>query len=146
MALRAVIPQGPARDPPCAVLRRCQSGHVARDGTVRTDAGRRGVETLGAATTGIVLFLGNAVVASVLGIALGASMLALNRIGIGMFTPETLELGAARAVVLMVLGMVAGFVGLLLYYLFVRAGLVPFGLGLIAGFLVPALVALFRAK
>ena len=42
--------------------------------------------------------------------------------------------------------MVAGFVGLLLYYLFVRAGLVPFGLGLIAGFLVPALVALFRAK
>ena len=73
-------------------------------------------------------------------------MLALNRIGIAMFTPETLELGAARAVVLMVLGMVAGFVGLLLYYLLVRAGLVPFGLGLIAGFLVPALVALFRAK
>jgi hypothetical protein len=93
-----------------------------------------------------VLFLGNGFVASVLGVVVGAFMLLLNAIGIRMFTPETLELGAARAVVLMVLGMVAGFVGLLLYYLFVRAGLIPFGLGLIAGFLVPALVALFRAK
>jgi hypothetical protein len=46
----------------------------------------------------------------------------------------------------MVLGMVAGFVGLLLYYLYVRAGLFPFGIGMIVGFLVPALVALFRAK
>jgi hypothetical protein len=93
-----------------------------------------------------VLFLGNGFVASILGVVVGAAMLLLNAIGIRMFTPETLELGAARAVVLMVLGMVAGFVGLLLYYLYVRAGLVPFGLGLIAGFLVPALVALFRAK
>ncbi len=93
-----------------------------------------------------MLFLGNGIVASILGIVVGASMLLLNAMGIRMFTPETLELGAARAVVLMVLGMVAGFVGLLLYYLFVRAGLVPFGLGLIAGFLIPALVALFRAK
>ena len=113
---------------------------------MRTDASRRGVGTLGAATTGIVSFLGNAIVASIVGIALGASMLALTRVGVGMFTPETLELGAVRAVVLMVLGMVAGFVGLLLYYLYVRAGLTPFGLGMIAGFLVPALVALFRAK
>ncbi|HEY5517128.1 MAG TPA: hypothetical protein VIL15_02555 [Coriobacteriia bacterium] len=113
---------------------------------VRTDASRRGVGTLGAATTGIVTFLGNTVVASLVGVALGVSMLALTRAGVGMFTPETLELGAVRAVVLMVLGMVAGFVGLLLYYLYVRAGLTPFGLGMIAGFLVPALVALFRAK
>jgi len=73
-------------------------------------------------------------------------MLALTKVGVGMFTPETLELGAARAVVLMVSGMVAGFVGLLLFYLYVRAGLIPFGFGMIAGFLVPALVALFRAK
>lgn len=61
-----------------------------------------------------------------------------------MFTPETLEIGAARAVVLMLLGMVGAFAALLLYFLFVRAGLVPFGLGLIAGFLVPTFVALFR--
>lgn len=62
-----------------------------------------------------------------------------------MFTPETLEVGAARAVVLMLLGMVLAFVALLLYYLFVRAGLVPFGLGLVVGFLVPTFVLLFRS-
>jgi hypothetical protein len=84
------------------------------------------------------------IVASVVGILVGGSALTLTRIGVGMLTPETLELGAARAVVLMVLGMVGAFVGLLLYFLFVRAGLVPFGLGLIAGFLVPTLFALFR--
>ncbi|HEY5473812.1 MAG TPA: hypothetical protein VIK32_11540 [Candidatus Limnocylindrales bacterium] len=95
---------------------------------------------------GMVSFLGNVVVASLLGVVVGAGMLALTRLGVGMFTPETLELGAVRAVVLMLLGMVGGFVGLLAYYLYVRAGLVPFGFGMIAGFLVPALVALFRAK
>lgn len=97
-------------------------------------------------TDGIVAIFGNVFVASLVGVLVGVSALVLTRIGVGMFTPETLELGAARAVVLMVLGMVGGFVGLLLYYLFVRAGLVPYGLGLIAGFLVPAIVALFRAK
>jgi hypothetical protein len=96
--------------------------------------------------TGMVGFFGNAVVATVLGVALGASMLALTRLGVGMFTPETLEIGAVRAVVLMVLGLAGGFVGLLLYYLFVRQGLIPFGLGMVAGFLVPALVALFRVR
>lgn len=83
-------------------------------------------------------------VASIVGALVGASALTLTRAGVGMFTPETLELGAVRAVVLMLLGMVGAFVALLLYYLFVRAGLVPFGLGLIAGFLVPTFVVLFR--
>jgi hypothetical protein len=101
---------------------------------------------LGAVTTGIVAFLGNAVVASLVGVVAGASMLALTKLGVGMFTPETLEIGAARAVVLMLLGLVGSFVGLLLYYLYVREGLLPFGLGMVVGFLVPALVALFRAK
>jgi hypothetical protein len=47
---------------------------------------------------------------------------------------------------MLVLGLVIAFVGLLLYFVFVRTGLVPFGLGLVAGFTVPALVALFRAS
>lgn len=96
--------------------------------------------------SGIVAFLGNVIVASALGAATGAGMLTLTKVGVGMFTPETLEIGAVRAVVLMVAGMAGGFVGLLLYYLYVREGLVPFGLGMIAGFLIPALVALFRMK
>jgi hypothetical protein len=96
--------------------------------------------------TGVVGFFGNAAVATVVGVAAGASMLALTKLGVGMFTPETLEIGAVRAVVLMVLGLAGGFVGLLLYYLFVREGLIPFGLGMVAGFLVPALAALFRVR
>lgn len=85
-------------------------------------------------------------VAAVLGVAVGIGALVLTFMGVRQFTPETLELGMARALVLMVLGMVIAFVGLLLYYVFVRAGLVAFGLGLVAGFTVPALIALFRTS
>lgn len=105
----------------------------------------KGSRKLGAFTTGVVAFFGNVFVASVVGVVVGASALALTKAGVGMFTPETLELGAARAVVLMLLGLVGTFVGLLLYYLFARAGLVPFGFGMIAGFLIPTFVALFRS-
>ena len=56
-----------------------------------------------------------------LGVALGAGLLALTARGVKMFTPETLEIGMAKAVVTMVLGLVAGFT-------------------------VPALVALFRTS
>ena len=63
-----------------------------------------------------------------------------------MFTPETLEIGMAKAVVTMILGLVLAFVGLLVYFLYLRAGLIPFGLGLVTGFTVPALVALFRTS
>lgn len=83
-------------------------------------------------------------VASVIGAALGVGLLALTAAGVRSFTPETLELGAMRAVAMMVLGLVLAFLGLLVYYLFVREGLVAFGLGLAAGFTVPATVALFR--
>jgi hypothetical protein len=82
------------------------------------------------------------VVAFVIGVVLGASMLALTARGVRSFTPETLELGAMRAVAFMVLGLGVAFLGLLLYYLFVRPGLVAFGLGLAVGFVVPATVAL----
>jgi hypothetical protein len=64
--------------------------------------------------------------------------------GVRSFTPETLEVGAMRAVAMLVLGLVIAFAGLLVYYLFVRTGLVAFGLGLAGGFVVPATVALFR--
>lgn len=63
-----------------------------------------------------------------------------------MFTPETLEIGMAKALALMALGLVLAFVGLLVYFLYARDGLIPFGLGLVAGFMVPGLVALFRTS
>lgn len=93
----------------------------------------------------ILRFAADPIVASVLGVLLGAGILALTASGVRSFTPETLELGMARAIVMMVLGLVGAFVALLLYYTFARAGLVAFGLGLVTGFTVPALVALFRA-
>jgi len=94
----------------------------------------------------ILAFAAQPYVAAVVGAAVGVGALALTALGVRQFTPETLELGMARAVVLMVLGLVMAFVGLLLYYVFVRAGLVAFGLGLVAGFTVPALIALFRTS
>lgn len=83
-------------------------------------------------------------VAFAIGAVLGASLLALTAAGVRSFTPETLELGAMRAVAMVVLGLFLAFAGLLLYYLFVRPGLVAFGIGLAAGFVVPATIALFR--
>jgi hypothetical protein len=106
---------------------------------------RRDLKTLGLpAASDIVAFFGDPFVAGVLGIALGAGILALTAMGVRSFTPETLEVGAMRAVAMLVLGLFIAFAGLLVYYLFVRPGLVAFGLGLAAGFVVPATVALFR--
>jgi hypothetical protein len=106
---------------------------------------RRELRTLGLPNAAdIVAFFGHPVVAGLIGAALGAGMLALTARGIKSFTPDTLELGAMRAVAMMVLGLALAFAGLLLYYLFVRSGLVAFGLGLAVGFVVPATVLLFR--
>ena len=96
------------------------------------------------AATNVIAFLGDPFVAGVIGIALGAGLLALTAAGVRSFTPETLEIGMARAVAMLVIGLVVAFVALLGFYLFVRPGLVAFGLGLAAGFTVPATVALFR--
>lgn len=73
-------------------------------------------------------------------------MILATRWGVRFMTPEALELGVARAVALATVGMIAAFVALLLYYLFLRTALVPFGLGLVVGFIVPAFVALFSAS
>jgi hypothetical protein len=94
--------------------------------------------------TEIAAFFGDPFAAGVIGVALGAGLLAMTAIGVRSFTPETLELGAMRAVAMLVLGLALAFAGLLLYYLFVRPGLVAFGLGLAAGFVIPATIALFR--
>jgi hypothetical protein len=111
---------------------------------------RRGHEegtTLGLLTaSGIITILGWPAVAAALGVALGVGMLALTAAGVRSFTPETLEIGAMRAISMMVVGLIVAFGALLLFYLFVRPGLVPFGLGLAAGFTVPALIALFRTS
>ena len=105
----------------------------------------KGLKTLGlSAAANVIRFLGDPFAAGVIGIVLGAGLLALTAAGVRSFTPQTLEVGMARAVAMLVLGLVLAFAGLLLYYLFVRPGLVAFGLGLAGGFIVPATIALFR--
>lgn len=59
-------------------------------------------------------------------------------------TPDDPQIGFARVVVSMVLRMVAAFAALMCYYVWIRPGLVPFGIGLIAGFLVMIAVEMFR--
>ena len=81
--------------------------------------------------------------AASLGIVLGALMLYATYRGSRMMTSEFPELGVARAVAMAGVGLVAAFAGLALYFFFARDGLVFFGLGLVAGFMVPALIALF---
>lgn len=91
----------------------------------------------------LVALLAHPVVAAILGVVTGAGLLAMTRTGVRFITPDNPEIGVARAVALMLAGMILGFVALLLYFLFIRAGLVAFGLGLVVGFLVPAFIALF---
>ena len=114
-------------------------------GTLHRSADRtsEGTGTLGIAAT-IASVLVNPLVAAVLGALLGASMLALNHAGVRMMTPDAPEIGAAKAVVLLVGGLVAAVAGLFVYFSFLRAGLTAFGLGMVVGFTVPALVTLFR--
>lgn len=91
----------------------------------------------------LIALLAHPVVAAFLGVIVGFCLLTLTRAGVRFITPENPEIGVARAVALMLAGMIVGFVALLLYFLFIRAGLVAFGIGLVAGFLVPAFIALF---
>jgi len=104
----------------------------------------RGALFLPAQTDSVAALFAQPFVAAVLGVVLGVLMISLTRYGITFMNPETPELGVARAVALSSLGMIAAFAALLAYYLFAREGLVPFGLGLVAGFMVPAFVMLFR--
>jgi Na+-driven multidrug efflux pump len=83
-------------------------------------------------------------VAAILGALVGASALLATRHGVRFMTPEQPELGVARAIALMGAGMIGSFLALLACFIWAREFIAPFGIGLVAGFLVPAFVALFR--
>jgi hypothetical protein len=116
---------------------------VERSGSTLCTQASEGTGALSIAGTAVA-FLSNPVTAAVIGALVGASMLALNRAGVRFMTPDAPEIGAAKAVMLLIAGLAAALVGLLVYFVYLRAGLTAFGLGLVTGFTVPALVALFR--
>ncbi len=103
----------------------------------------KGPTTLNIAATALAFF-GSAVVAAVTGACIGVAMIGLTRAGTRLVTPEAPEIGMARAVVLMLAGLAMALAGLVVYFAFMRHSLAAFGLGMVAGFIVPATVALFR--
>ncbi|MDZ4178156.1 MAG: hypothetical protein U1E29_02810 [Coriobacteriia bacterium] len=82
-------------------------------------------------------------VAAILGALVGASALLATRYGVRFMTPDQPELGVARAVALMGAGMIGSFLALLACFIWARDVIGPFGIGLVAGIIVPAFVALF---
>ena len=71
-------------------------------------------------------------------------MLLISHATVRTMTPDDPQMGLARVAVSMVLRMAAAFAALLCYYVWIRPGLVPFGIGLIAGFIVMIAVEMFR--
>jgi hypothetical protein len=71
-------------------------------------------------------------------------MLLLSRAVSRTMTPDDPQLGMMRVSVMMVLRLVVALAALLVFYVWIRPGLVPFGIGLIAGFLVMIAVELMK--
>jgi hypothetical protein len=105
---------------------------------------RRVLETLAASTlaTGASPFA-NPILAAALGLALGVGLLVVSRVSVRFMTPDDPGLGLAKVAVTMVVRMAAVVATLLAYFVWARAGLVPFGAALVAGFFVMVTVELF---
>ncbi len=86
---------------------------------------------------------GDTVAAAIVGLALGVGMFAVVRMSVRFVTPDAPEIGVARALALNMLAMGAAFGALAVAFLFARTYLTAFGLGLVVGFVVPSLIALF---
>jgi fatty acid desaturase len=100
--------------------------------------------TLGAYTT-IASFLGQPAGAVVLGLALGVGSVIFSRISASFMTPEDATLGLARVALAMVLRLAVVVGALACYFAWARAALAPFGIALIAGFMVTVTVETFGA-
>jgi hypothetical protein len=87
--------------------------------------------------------LANPFVAGLLGLGLGIGLLLISSFSARMMTPEDPELGFARVAVALVIRMAAAILALLGYFLWLRPGLVPFGVGLVVGFFAMIVVELF---
>jgi hypothetical protein len=87
--------------------------------------------------------LANPIVAGLLGLGLGTGLLLFSRASARMMTPEDPEIGFARVAVAMVIRMAIAVASLLCYFLWIRPGLVSFGVGLVLGFFVMIVAELF---
>lgn len=97
-----------------------------------------------ALATGALALLANPLLAAVLGVTLGASLLLASRRASKLITPDDPAIGMAKVLVANTAVMAVAILGLFAYYSFARAALAFFGIALVAGFLVLASVELFR--
>jgi len=74
---------------------------------------------------------------------LGIGLLLISSFSARMMTPDDPEIGFARVAVALIIRMAVAFLALLCYFLWLRPGLVPFGVGLVVGFFAMIVVELF---
>jgi hypothetical protein len=105
----------------------------------------KGSTTLSATTAigTIGATLANPFVAGLLGLGLGIGLLLVSSFSARMMTPDDPEIGFARVAVALIIRMAVAFLALLCYFLWLRPGLVPFGVGLVVGFFAMIVVELF---
>lgn len=105
---------------------------------------KRGPTLSSGAFDSLQAFLATPVSAALLGLTLGVGLLELCRFGASFFTADDPWLGMARTLVVNAVAMGVALAAIALYFVYVRPGLVPFGLSLAGGFMLMACIALFR--
>jgi len=104
----------------------------------------KGAHALGV-TGDIATLLTDPAVASALGLVAGVALAFTAWAGVRRLTPDDPAFGMAQAAVINFAAMLAAFGGLAAFFFFAREGLVYFGGGLVAAFLVTAIVQFLRA-
>ena len=90
-------------------------------------------------------FFGHPEGAVVLGLALGVGSVIFSRISASFMTPEEPTLGLARVALAMVMRLAVVIGALACYFTWARPSLAPFGIALIAGFMVTVTIETFGA-
>lgn len=91
----------------------------------------------------VLPLLSDPMLAAAIGLALGIALLVVSRAVSRLVTPEDPELGFAKVAVAMVIRLALVVAALVVFYVFARPGLMPFGIALVAGFFVMVTFELF---
>lgn len=102
-----------------------------------TRSARRDRHTLGSNVAGIAgALFANPLFVGLLGAAIGAVMLLVSRVTSKTMTPDNPTIGFARVAFSMILRLAGLVSALFAFYMWNRPMLTPFGIGLIAGFMI----------
>jgi hypothetical protein len=93
--------------------------------------------------TGAMALLRQPALPAALGLAMGVVLMLVSRSASRLVTPDDPTLGFTKVAVAMLLRLAVVVAALLVFYVWARPGLVPFGAALVAGFFVMVTVELF---